>query len=99
MQIPRNEFACKFQETLQMAQKVIIRFRGESALSSASKHHLTTFWRRFVHYACLRLCSAIAHFIRNNCLYFVKIWRFSAYATVNNTGVFFGSVQIHQHWW
>jgi len=28
MQIPRNEFACKFQETLQMAQKVIIRFRG-----------------------------------------------------------------------
>jgi len=26
MQIPRNEFACKFQGTLQMGQKVIIRF-------------------------------------------------------------------------
>ena len=31
-------------------------------------HHLC---RTFVHYACLRLCSAIVHFIRNNCLYFV----------------------------
>jgi len=27
--------------------------------------------RPVVHYACLRLCSAIVHFIRNNCLYFV----------------------------
>jgi len=27
MQIKRNEFACKFQGTLQMGQKVIIRFR------------------------------------------------------------------------
>jgi len=36
-----------------MAQKVIIRFRGESALSSASRNHLTTFCRRFVHYSCL----------------------------------------------
>jgi len=25
MQVPRNEFACKFQETLQMGQKVIIK--------------------------------------------------------------------------
>jgi len=28
MQIPRNEFACKFQGTLQMGQKVIISFDG-----------------------------------------------------------------------
>jgi len=27
MQIPRNEFVCKFQETLEMGQKVRIRFR------------------------------------------------------------------------
>jgi len=27
--------------------------------------------RPFVHYACLRLCSALVHFIRNNCLYCV----------------------------
>jgi len=37
MQISRNEFACKFQGTLQMGQKVIIRFWWESGLSSASK--------------------------------------------------------------
>jgi len=36
-----------------MGQKVIIRFRGESALSSASRNHLTTFCRPFDHYACL----------------------------------------------
>jgi len=71
MQIPRNEFACKFQGTLKMGQKVMIRFWCESGLSSASRNHLTTFWTPFNHYACLRLCSAIVHFIRNNCLYFV----------------------------
>jgi len=54
-----------------MGQKAIIRFRRESSLSSASRNLLTTFCRPFVHYACLRLCSAIVHFIRNNCLYFV----------------------------
>jgi len=54
-----------------MAEKVIIRFRRASALSSASRNHLTTFCRPVVHYACLRLCSAIVHFIRNNCIYFV----------------------------
>ena len=37
MQIPRNEFACKFQETLQMGQKVMIRFRLESGLSSGTE--------------------------------------------------------------
>jgi len=36
-----------------MSQKVMIRFRWESALSSASRDHLTTFCRHFVHYACL----------------------------------------------
>jgi len=54
-----------------MGQKVMIRFRWESGLSSASRNHLTTFCRSSVHYECLRLCSAIVHFIRNNCIYFV----------------------------
>jgi len=54
-----------------MGQKVIIRFWWEFGLSSASRIHLITFCRPFVHYAHLRLCSAIVHFIRNNCLYFV----------------------------
>jgi len=54
-----------------MGQKVIIRFWWESGLSSASKNHLTTFCRPFVHYACLRLCSAVVHFIGNNCFCFV----------------------------
>jgi len=36
-----------------MDQKVIIRFRWKSALSSASRNHLTTFCRPVVHYACL----------------------------------------------
>jgi len=44
-----------------MGQKVIIRFWWEAELSLVSK-----LW---VHYECLRLCSAIVHFIRNNCLY------------------------------
>jgi len=51
-----------------MGQKEIIKFSWESGLSSASRNHLTTFSRPFVHYACLRLCSAIVPFIRNNCL-------------------------------
>jgi len=54
-----------------MGQKIIIRFRWESGLSCASRNHLTTFCRPFVHYACLRLCSEIVHLIRNICLYFV----------------------------
>jgi len=54
-----------------MGQKVIIRCWWESGLSSAFRNHLNTFCRRFVHYACLRLCSAIVHFIPNNCFYFV----------------------------
>jgi len=54
-----------------MGQKVISRFWWESGLSSASRNHLTTFCRPFVHCAWLRLCSAIVHVIRNNCLYFV----------------------------
>ena len=71
MQTPRNEFACKFQGKLLMGQKVIIRCWWESGLSSASRNHLTTFCRPFAHYACLSLCSAIVHFIQNNCLYSV----------------------------
>jgi len=40
-----------------MGQKVVIRFWWESGLSSASRNHLTTFWRRFAHYLglCLKL--------------------------------------------
>jgi len=36
-----------------MGQKVLIRLWWESALSSASRNHLTAFCRPFVHYACL----------------------------------------------
>jgi len=46
-----------------MGQKVINTFWCESGLSSASRNHLITLCRPFAHYACLRLCSAIAHFI------------------------------------
>jgi len=31
-------------------------------------HH---FFRPYIHYACLRLCSSIVHFIQINCVYFV----------------------------
>jgi len=54
-----------------MGQKVTIRLWWEFELSSASRNHLTTVCRPSVHYECLRLCSAVVHFIRNNCLYFV----------------------------
>ena len=70
MQIPRNKFACKFQGTLLMDQKVTTRFWWESGLSSASRNHLTTFCRPFAHYAWLKLRSAIVRFIRND--YFVR---------------------------
>jgi len=46
-------------------------FWWEFGLSSASRNHISTFSRPSIHYACLRLCSAIVHFIRINCLYFV----------------------------
>jgi len=36
-----------------MGQKVIIKFWWESGLSCASRNHLITFCRPFVHYACL----------------------------------------------
>ena len=65
LQIALNEFSCKFQKALQMRQKVIITLWWEARLSSASRNHLTTFCRSFAYYACLRLCSAVVHFIRN----------------------------------
>ena len=73
MQIPRNKFACKFQGTFENGPKSskYSRLPWESALSLASRHHLTNFCRHFVYYACLRLCSAIVCFIQNSCLYFV----------------------------
>jgi len=54
-----------------MGQKAITRFWWESALPPASRNHLTTFFRPFVHYTWLRLCTAIVHFIRSSCLNFV----------------------------
>jgi len=42
-----------------MGQQVIIRFWCESGLSSTSRNHLAAFCKPLVHYACLRLCSAI----------------------------------------
>jgi len=60
---------------LQMNQKVIIRFWWECGLLSASRNQLTTFSKPFAQYACLRLCSAIVHFVQNTCLYFVcYVW-------------------------
>jgi len=51
-----------------MGQKLMIRFWWESGLSSTSRNNLAMFCRPFVHYKCLRLCSAIVHFARNNFL-------------------------------
>ena len=51
MEIPRNKFACKFQGTLWMGQRVIILFWRESGLSSLSRNHLTNFCWSFVYYA------------------------------------------------
>jgi len=42
-QKPQNDFAWKFQGTLQMDQKEIFTFWWESGLSPVSKNHLTTF--------------------------------------------------------
>jgi len=53
-----------------MGENVIIRFWWESGLS---RDHLTIFCISFVHYACLRLCSAMVHCIRNNCLFYL-LW-------------------------
>jgi len=69
--LPLNNFACKFQGTLGMGQRVIIMFWWESGLSSASRNHFTTFCRSFVYYPRLKLCSAMVYFIQNSCLYFV----------------------------
>jgi len=57
-----------------MGQKAITRFWWESGLSSASRNHLTTFCRPFVHYTCLRLCSTIVHFVWNNLSLFCLLW-------------------------
>ena len=46
-------------------------FWWEFGLSSASRNHISTFCRPSIHYACLRFCSAIVHFIRINCLYYI----------------------------
>ena len=51
MQIPRNGINLYTNFKVQMDQNVIIRFWWESVLSSASRNHLITFCRPFVHYA------------------------------------------------
>ena len=43
------------------------------------QEHLPIFCRPFVHYACLRLCSAIVQLIQNNFL-FCLLWLISACA-------------------
>ena len=60
-----------FKEYCKICHKVTVRFWWETELSSASRNHLTTFFRPFARYARLRLCSAIVHFNQNTCLYFV----------------------------
>jgi len=60
-----------FKGHCKMGQKVIVRFWWDTELSSASRNHLTSFFRPFTHYARLTLCSVIVHFIQNNCLCFV----------------------------
>jgi len=55
-----------------MDQKEIITFWWESGLSPVSKNHLTTFCKPPVDYVFSCLCYVIVHFIRNNCLYFVR---------------------------
>jgi len=45
MQIPRNEFACKFQGTLYMGPKSNNQIWGESSLSSASRSHFLQIFR------------------------------------------------------
>jgi len=62
-----------------MSQKVIIMFWWEPGLLSASRNHATIFCRPFVHYAYLRLYSAIVHVIQNNC-FICKLRLISAYA-------------------
>jgi len=61
-----------------MGQKVVIRFWWESGSSSASRNHLTTFCRPFVHCAYLRLCSTIVHFIRNHLFCLLRLISASA---------------------
>jgi len=55
-----------------MDQKEIITFWWESGLSPVAKNHLTTFCKPPVDYVFSCLCCVIVHFIRNNCLYFVR---------------------------
>ena len=55
-----------------MDQKEIITLWWESGLSPVCKNHLTTFCKHPVDYVFSCLCYVMVHFIRNNCLYFVR---------------------------
>jgi len=72
MQIPRNEFISNFKEHCKWTNKNQLGF-GEDLDYRPHSGKISPLFAdlSFVHYACLRLCSAIVHFIQNNCLYFV----------------------------
>ena len=53
---------------------------GISGLLSASRNHLITFCRPFIHYACLQLCSAIVWLHRKQSSLFCLLWLSSASA-------------------
>jgi len=63
-----------------MGQKVIIRFWWESGLSSASRNHLTTFCRPFVHHACLKVVFRDGSFYPKQLSLFCLLWLISASA-------------------
>jgi len=71
MQTPRNEFACKFEETLQMGQKVIIRFLVGIwvivCVQKPSRHFLQTFHplRMF------KIVFRVSPLCPKQCLYFI----------------------------
>jgi len=70
MQIPRNNFACKFQGTLYKEQKVIPGFGGNSGFRL--RPEITSPLLQTLHP--LRMFNIVfrgSSLIRNNCLYFV----------------------------
>jgi len=63
-----------------MGQKVIVRFWWESGLSSASRNHLTTFCRLFVHDAYFKIVFRDSSFYPKQLSLFCLLWLISASA-------------------
>ena len=63
-----------------MGQKVIIRFWWESWLSSESRNHLTSYFRLFVHYACLKDALRDSSLYPKQLSLFCLLWPISASA-------------------